>query len=191
MLRTVTPQFIVPTVLDIRPVQLLALGLRKLLLDVDGTLKSFGESSFSPQIVNWITDLKAAKITLCILSNGLGRRIELLANHLEIPFVPKALKPLPFGCYRAMKKIGAAAEETAIIGDQLFADVLAGRLTGIRTILVTPISLEEPWFTALKRPMERRLLHWLRPIPGLPDVPELVLRAPSLQKASEPVSESV
>jgi uncharacterized protein len=190
MLRTFTPQFFVPSVLDIRPVQLLSLGLRNLLLDVDGTLKSFNELSFSPQTVNWIEELKAAKITLCILSNGLGRRIEQLANRLDIPFVPKALKPLPFGCYRAMKKINATSEETAIIGDQLFADVLAGRLAGIKTILVTPTSLEEPWFTALKRPLERRLLHWLRPNPGLPEVPGLI-RTLNSQKASEPVSDSV
>ena len=39
-----------------------------------------------------------------------------------------------------------------MVGDQLFADILAGRLAGLTTFLVEPIHPEEePWFTRLKR----------------------------------------
>jgi predicted HAD superfamily phosphohydrolase YqeG len=48
---------------------------------------------------------------------------------------------------------------TALVGDQVFADVLAGRLAGLKTILVEPIHPEEePWYTRLKRPPERWVL---------------------------------
>ena len=47
----------------------------------------------------------------------------------------------------------------AIVGDQIFADVMAGRLSGIRAILVDPIHPEEePWFTRLKRLPEHAVL---------------------------------
>jgi len=48
------------------------------------------------------------------------------------------------------------------VGDQLFADVMAGRLTGLSSLLVRAIHPEEePWFTRWKRPPERVLLRWM------------------------------
>jgi HAD superfamily phosphatase (TIGR01668 family) len=93
----------------------------------------------------------------------LGRcseRLGPLARKLDIPFVAKALKPFPFGCHAALKQLGLPAHRAGLIGDQLFADVLAGRLAGLFTILVTPVGHHEPSFTRLKRPFERGLLHW-------------------------------
>jgi predicted HAD superfamily phosphohydrolase YqeG len=52
-----------------------------------------------------------------------------------------------------------------MVGDQLFADVMAGRLAGVHSILVTPIHPEEePWFTRLKRLPERLMLRRVRVI---------------------------
>ena len=55
-----------------------------------------------------------------------------------------------------------------MVGDQLFADVLAGRLAGLYTILVRPTSADEPWFTSVKRPLERRMLWWMDSRPEEP-----------------------
>ncbi len=50
-----------------------------------------------------------------------------------------------------------------MVGDQLFADVVSGRLAGLACILVRPIHPEqEPWFTRMKRPLERFLLNRMR-----------------------------
>ena len=37
--------------------------------------------------------------------------------------------------------MGAAPEQTAIVGDQIFTDVLGGNRAGVATILVKPIRL--------------------------------------------------
>ena len=54
-----------------------------------------------------------------------------------------------------------------MVGDQLFADILAGNLARVRTILVRAIHPEEePWFTRLKRGPERWILgktYWREP----------------------------
>jgi predicted HAD superfamily phosphohydrolase YqeG len=81
-----------------------------------------------------------------------------LADAMRVPFVAQAFKPLPFGCKDGVRKLRLNPRRTAIVGDQLFSDVLAGRLAGLYTILVRPTSAEEPWFTRIKRPVERRLL---------------------------------
>jgi HAD superfamily phosphatase (TIGR01668 family) len=111
-------------------------------------------------IRRWLDLLRVRGIRLCLLSNGRSERIGPLAEKLDIPFVAKAFKPLPYGCHAALKRLRVPAHRAALIGDQLFADVLAGRLAGLFTILVTPLGRREPWFTRVKRPFERCLLRW-------------------------------
>jgi uncharacterized protein len=69
------------------------------------------------------------------------------------------MKPLPFRCRAIMRTLGFDRRRTALVGDQLFSDVMAARLAGVASILVRPIHPEEErWFTRLKRPLERALL---------------------------------
>ncbi len=130
-----------------------------MLLDADGTLKRYRSEECAPGVARWLDALRQAGFGLCLVSNGLGERIGRFAEGVGLPFVAKAMKPLPTGCRCAMRKMGFQPECTAMVGDQLFADIMAGRLAGLMTILVEPINPEEePWFTRLKRPPERWLL---------------------------------
>ena len=52
-----------------------------------------------------------------------------------------AAKPKPGGFRRAMEQMGCTPEQTAIVGDQLFTDILGGRNAGVFTLLVEPIRL--------------------------------------------------
>ena len=48
--------------------------------------------------------------------------------------------------------------EVAIIGDQLYKDILGGNRVGIKTILVNPMSKDDMIFTKLIfRPLEKRM----------------------------------
>ena len=49
-------------------------------------------------------------------------------------------------------------KNTAIIGDQLFTDMLCGSLAGITTILVTPMHEETGRLFKIKRGLERKIL---------------------------------
>jgi uncharacterized protein len=162
MLRLFTPHYRVSTVEELTPERLGLWGLHALLLDVDCTLTRYRQGEASPRVTAWIDQLRTAGIGLCLVSNGMGRRIRCFAARLELPCVSKAMKPLPWGIWSAMQKLQAQPQHTAMVGDQLFADVMAGRLAGIRSILVDPIHPEEePWFTRLKRGPERVALAWL------------------------------
>jgi HAD superfamily phosphatase (TIGR01668 family) len=153
------PHFRVDSVVELTPARLRALGLEALLLDVDCTLKRYGCDTFEPEVLAWLAELRAAGILVCLVSNGRPRRIGRLAQTLGLPFVAKACKPLPFRCRAALEQLGAAGRPAAMVGDQVFADVLAGRLAGLLTILVRPIHPEEePWWTRIKRPAERWVL---------------------------------
>lgn len=161
MMRVVTPHLRIDSVLELDVTRLRTLGLDALLLDLDCTLKDHPAQEFRPEITAWARTLRDAGIQLCIFSNGRPARVGRLAALLDIPYVAQALKPSPHRCKQALSTLGVESDRTAIVGDQIFADVLAGRLAGLYTILVRPTSPEEPWFTRLKRPPERAVLWWL------------------------------
>lgn len=164
MLSFIAPHLHLSSVVELDAARLRQLGLRGLLLDVDCTLKDYGATEFPAEVRTWTQKLRSDGLRLCLLSNGKARRIGELARQLDLPFVAQAFKPLPRGCLRAMRMLELTPPQTAMVGDQLFADVLAGRLAGLFTILVRPTSGHEPWFTRLKRPVERRLLRWITPL---------------------------
>ncbi|NLE37918.1 MAG: YqeG family HAD IIIA-type phosphatase [Pirellulaceae bacterium] len=135
------------------------LQLEALLLDVDCTLKEYRSLTVPGQIVEWVDSLRERKIGMCLVSNGRGRRIGAVAEQLGLPLVSTALKPFPRGCRRALAEQNFDPRHTAMVGDQVLADVVAGRSAGLFTILVDPIHPEqEPWFTRAKRPLERYLV---------------------------------
>jgi uncharacterized protein len=159
MFRLLTPHYRVYRVWELTPEKLHLWGLRALLLDVDCTLTRYRQSEALPEVAAWIEQLRASGISLCLVSNGMGGRIRQFAQRLALPCVSSAMKPMPWGIRAAVRQLGCLPAETAIVGDQIFADVLAGRLAGIRSILVEPIHPEEePWFTRLKRLPERFVL---------------------------------
>jgi len=159
MFHFLLPHLRVESVVELEAPRLRELGIDALLLDVDCTLTRYCTAEVAPEVAAWMETLRSAGIGMCLVSNGRGKRIRSLAEKLNVPFVAKALKPFPFGCRAALRKMGFDRSRTAIVGDQLFADILAGRWAGLRAILVEPIHPEdEPWFTRLKRPLERLVL---------------------------------
>jgi predicted HAD superfamily phosphohydrolase YqeG len=70
-----------------------------------------------------------------------------------------ASKPRRRGLRIALSLLGTAPAETAMVGDQLFTDVLAGNRLGLTTILVNPLTPAEFLGTRLiSRTAERLVL---------------------------------
>lgn len=159
MCRLLKPDLRIDSVLQLDLERLRSLNIDALLLDVDCTLKAYRSETFAPGVEDWLSELRAAGIGLCLVSNGSKARIRRLAETVRLPVVCQACKPLPFGCVTALRRMGVDRRRAAMVGDQVFADVMAGRLAGLLCILVRPIHPEqEPWFTRMKRPLERFLL---------------------------------
>jgi HAD superfamily phosphatase (TIGR01668 family) len=158
MLKIFTPHLQLTSVLDIGPDMLCALGVEGLLLDLDETLKDYYETSFRPEIIAWIEQMKREHVRLCLVTNGVASRVEPLAETLGVEYVSWAAKPFPRGVRAGIAKLGLDRTRVALVGDQIFADVIAGRLAGVFTILVRPTTTREPWNTHIKRPLERWVL---------------------------------
>lgn len=144
-------------------------GIRGVIVDLDNTIVPWKASQPTLAVQRWIADLIASGMQACIVSNNFAGRVRTLAEHLHIPVVIGAVKPTPWAFRKAMKVMGTTAGETALVGDQLFTDILGGNLLGLRTILVDPLSAREFPTTMLVRRIERlvrrRVLQHVRPSP--------------------------
>jgi hypothetical protein len=140
-----TPDLIVAHVRDITPDLLRARGLQAVVSDLDNTLVPWRSEQVAHEITEWLLHLRAAGIGVCIASNTRHlSRLERLAAQLGILHVPEnATKPRRRGLRTALGLLGSAASQTAMVGDQLFTDVLAGNRLGLTTVLVNPLTAHE------------------------------------------------
>lgn len=146
-----------PTIYDIDFAALRALGIRGVILDLDNTIVPWGAHEVGPELPVWIAAARAADLQLCIVSNNMGRRVTSIANQLGLPIVAWALKPRRGAIRRALHVMGTTPDATALVGDQLFTDILGGNRLGLHTILVRPQSHREFVLTRLVRSLERLL----------------------------------
>ncbi|NMB36126.1 MAG: YqeG family HAD IIIA-type phosphatase [Firmicutes bacterium] len=133
-------------------------GIKGLILDLDNTLVPWNDHAVYPEVRAWIRTLKEAGFRACIVSNNDARRGKKIMEILEIPAFWRAVKPRR----RTFRKAVAAMElwpsEVAVVGDQVFTDILGGNRLGLYTILVRPINKREFWGTMCMRKVERVVL---------------------------------
>lgn len=157
MFESLRPHCILPQLTALDCTELAQLGIRGVLLDVDNTLTRWRSLEIAPEVEAWIQQLQQAGMRACVLSNSAStHRVQTVADRLGLPWITRAVKPLPHNYRRAMQMLETTPETTAIIGDQLLTDILGGNRLGMYTILVEPIDLREAWTTSLlQRPFER------------------------------------
>lgn len=150
------------SIYELNPAQLRARGIRGLIADMDNTLVPWNDRTVYPRLAAWLAQFKDADFRLCIVSNNSAVRGSQLALELDIPAVWYAVKPRRRAFRKALKLMELTAAETAVIGDQIFTDVLGGNRLGLYTILVTPISDKEFIWTRLMRRLECFVLNYLQ-----------------------------
>lgn len=117
-------------------------GIRLLLADLDNTLVPYGVPLPDEKLRAWRDELAAHGVTLFVLSNNRHEnRPRVFSQGLDVPYIGHAGKPKTASFYRAMEQMGVTKAQTAIVGDQVFTDVLGGNRAGVATILVRPIRL--------------------------------------------------
>ena len=144
-------------------------GIKYLIIDVDSTIADAHSNFIAPPAQD---ALKAAMDkgfinNACLVSNVMyGRRkkkrVAQMAEKLEIPFVAASFynaKPRSSPFIKGLNILNSSVENTAVIGDQIFTDILGGNRLGMLTILIKPLG-KVHWTTrvSLRRYRERKLL---------------------------------
>lgn len=153
------PDLLKDKITDITLTDLEKLGAQGLLLDVDNTLTKHNSQNLDREVADWIEMMKRLGIELTIVSNASAKRLEPFASRIGLKYVSRACKPLPFGFLRGAKRLGLPRKKCAVIGDQIFTDILGANLAGIPSIQVLPMELEKGHpFMMFKRRFERYIL---------------------------------
>ncbi len=151
---------------DVTPGLLRELGVKAVLLDVDNTIAAYSSHEPAPGAVEWTRGLEEAGFRVVIVSNNYKKRVEAFAARFGLGCFCFAMKPLPFGYLRARRALGARCRECAIIGDQIFTDVVGANLCGMKSVLLEPMELEEGFTFRVRRYFERGLrARWGRTFP--------------------------
>lgn len=129
--------------------------IKALLLDVDNTMSTHHGSILTDGLMQWIDYMQKCGIKLRVLSNSKEARVKPFAEKIGLPYISLGLKPLPTGYIRGAKALGEKRKNVAIVGDQIFTDILGGNAVGVKTILLTPIKPEDGWSFKLRRRLER------------------------------------
>ena len=117
------------------------------------------------ELSEWASALLGEGFKVCLVSNNRHAHVKRIADMFGFCMIARALKPLPFGFLSAMRAVGSTRKTTAIIGDQLFTDILGGNIVGLKTVLVLPLSESDLPHTLLLRRLEQRLLAGRDPLP--------------------------
>lgn len=137
-------------------------GIQGIIMDLDNTLVPWNDCAVFPEINDWLKQLKAAGFSSCIVSNNNSRRGRELSEFFDMPAFWKAVKPRRRAFRKALKLMGLKPSQVAVVGDQIFTDILGGNRLGLYTILVRPLNRQEFLWTQCIRKLEKIVLIGLR-----------------------------
>ena len=128
---------------------LLDSGIKCLLFDLDNTCVPFKDREPNKRLIQLFEELEGLGFKIIIFSNASKRRIAPFKKVLNVDCLAHARKPRKRSFLKVLKLFNYKLSEVAIIGDQLYKDILGGNSVGITTILVNPMSKDDMFFTKL------------------------------------------
>lgn len=133
-------------------------NIKAIILDIDNTLIDF-DKKLLPGVKKWCNNLKGQGIKFYILSNtNKKQKVENVANELDIPYIMFAKKPFKKGFIKIKKELELNENRIAVVGDQIFTDVIGANRAGMYSILTKPIDKRDILMTRIKRPLENMIV---------------------------------
>jgi HAD superfamily phosphatase (TIGR01668 family) len=163
------PNYRAPRVIDIDFTVLAKRNIRNIAIDIDGTLVSgIYDKSVSQEYIEYLHDARQTNNIrrLVIATNRMNGGIQDIAKELNADATINAnlfsRKPMKSYYKRLLKTIEAPAEETIMIGDRLWQDILGANSVGMHTLLVEDFGPPE-WYDSLlgRRWRQRRRMNRL------------------------------
>lgn len=132
--------------------------IKGLILDVDNTLINL-DRKMPAGVSEWAKNIQKSGIKICILSNSNKiEKVDAVAKIIEAPYIFFGKKPLKSGFLRAREILKLKNENIAVIGDQIFTDIIGANRCKMFSILVKPIEEKDYLITRIKRPIEKFII---------------------------------
>ena len=161
MFRQYYPCEYAKSVYEIDYKRLYAMGVRGLIFDIDNTIVHHNDDA-TPEAEQLFRDIHAAGLKTVLLSNNDEERVQRFIRNIDTPYVCDAEKPQPQGYERALEILGTDKQQTVVIGDQMFVDIIGANRVGIPSILVHYIPVKGELWLGFKRYIEMAVLVMFR-----------------------------
>ena len=137
------PKYRYKSVLDISVEDLHKMGAKAVALDIDNTICNDGRTNCIDGLPNWLKKIQDSGIKVMIISNAMPRRPKIVSKALSLPYIASAKKPKPHTLIQGAEMMGVKINELAMVGDQIFADVMAanncGAIAMVGGLIIVPI----------------------------------------------------
>lgn len=133
-------------------------GIKAVIFDIDNTLVRHTQLTPTDEVLGYFDFLKNSGIKYAIVSNNTIERVEAFCRGLGVVHYGKALKPRKKFLKKTIEALGASAQETCLVGDQLFTDMYGANRMKFLSVMVTAVGEDETSFVSFKRKFERNIL---------------------------------
>ena len=158
----VLPHFYFKSVTDITVSFLKEQSVRGVAVDIDNTLTEDNSFHIDEGTKKWVDTLKNSDIRICVVSNNHPDRVIPFVDQFEVPYIYEAKKPTRKSIVRLQEILQTDAEHIAMIGDQIFTDMLFAYRCHFTSILVDAVGEDNHRGAKLKRFFEKPLKSILR-----------------------------
>ena len=153
------PTLILDNTYDIKMSYILDNKYKLIIFDMNNTITDYYTNTISDEIENLIKNLKESNIKIYIITNSFNKKqVQEISNILNLKYIYKAFKPLPFAVKKVLKKENIKRNKVIIVGDHIFTDILTANLCNIDSILVNPLNKEEKFHSKLTRKIENLII---------------------------------
>lgn len=148
--------FVLENVLQIDLEEMRKKGIKGFIFDLDNTLMAPNTGVFTEEIKAWLDELlKDFKVAI-VSNNPIPSYEKKVREVVNVPIYFKAGKPSRKFVREALKELGIAPHEAAMVGDRPLTDIWVGQRLKMVTVLVDPLRKKfEPQIIRFLRTLER------------------------------------
>lgn len=153
------PTLILNSVTNIDISYILENNYKLVIFDMNNTIIDYYTTNISNKIKDLINKLKENNIIVYILTNSFNENhTKEVSNALNIKYIYKAFKPLPFAISKILKEGNINPNQAIMVGDHIFTDILNANLCKLDSILVEPLNKNEKLYSKLTRKIENIII---------------------------------
>ncbi len=135
-------------VTELTPALLQQRGIKLLMLDFDNTIVPYTTNEPTAEMAAWLNMMRESPIQICVVSNSKRERVKVFCKAYGIDCITHARKPFSKGIMECIACYSLPIAACALVGDQIYTDVLGANCAGVRSILVKAIDNHNFWLKA-------------------------------------------
>lgn len=135
-------------VTELTPALLQQWGIKLLMLDFDNTIVPYTTNEPTEEMTAWLNMMRESPIQICVVSNSKRDRVKVFCKAYGIDCITHARKPFSKGIMECIARYSLPIAACALVGDQIYTDVLGANCAGVRSILVKAIDNHNFWLKA-------------------------------------------